>query len=313
MADFLTHILFSDMVFESIESRRIAEGVIKNRSLYHLGAQGPDPWFFYNCFPGSGKGELKELGNTMHVKNTGAFLKGGFDQLKDVSWSDDWLTLAVYLSGFVCHFALDSTIHPYVYWACQHWIWTREGTPATASHQEVEIALDILFWKMIKGASASKIRTRKLVDIGKSWPPAVSRFLTAGIESNYGIQTNSKGLNKVLKDFYRGHDFLYDPKGWKKQLVNWLDSLTGGGIKPEKMPYPIQPDPRIDWGNEKKRTWFNPFLEGEEYQDSVEELMQKAAFKAANIINSVFMRIFNNQDFEELFPDISYDTGIECT
>lgn len=59
MADFLTHIILAEAVLKRIESRRIFEGVSKKRSLYHLGAQGPDPLFFYKCFPYSGKGPLK--------------------------------------------------------------------------------------------------------------------------------------------------------------------------------------------------------------------------------------------------------------
>ena len=75
MADFLTHIILAEAVLKRIESRRIFEGVSKKRSLYHLGAQGPDPLFFYKCFPYSGKGPLKNLGSTMHDKRTGAFIK----------------------------------------------------------------------------------------------------------------------------------------------------------------------------------------------------------------------------------------------
>ena len=73
MADFLTHILMSDDVLERIESRRVLEGIQKHRALYRLGAQGPDPLFFYNLFPGGGKGQLNELGHTMHRQRTGIF------------------------------------------------------------------------------------------------------------------------------------------------------------------------------------------------------------------------------------------------
>gem|GEM_PF-3920131 len=51
MADFLTHILMADDVLERVESRRILEGIRKHRTLYRLGAQGPDPLFFITVFP----------------------------------------------------------------------------------------------------------------------------------------------------------------------------------------------------------------------------------------------------------------------
>lgn len=312
MADFLTHIVLADAVLKRIESRRIFEGVNKKRSLYHLGAQGPDPLFFYNCFPGSGKGALKDLGSMMHRKKTGAFLLKGFEKLQDVSYDKSWMNIAIYMCGFICHFTLDRIIHPYVYWATDQWIWGVDGTPRTVTHQQVETALDTIYWKEIKGKPASAEKTSKLVNIGKQWPEGVQALLIEVYKDIYGIETSENELNKILKDFYRGHDLLYDPKGWKKALIHWLDSFTGGGVKPPKYPYPVVADSSIDWANRKKRTWVNPFVEGETHETSVDEIIEDAADTAAIHINTVFKRIFQKESIDDLFPDLSYTTGISC-
>lgn len=312
MADFLTHIILADTVLKRIESRRIFEGVNKKRSLYHLGAQGPDPLFFYNCFPGSGKGLLKDLGSVMHRRKTGAFLLKGFEKLMDVSYNKSWMNIAIYMCGFICHFTLDRMLHPYVYWATDQWIWGVDGTPRTVTHQQVEIALDTIFWKEIKEKPAYKEKTSRLVNIGKHWPEGVAAFLAEAYKDIYGIETSEKELNKILKDFYRGHNLLYDPKCWKKALIGWLDSLTGGGVKPPKNPYPVNLDSTIDWANRKKRTWVNPFVEGETHETSVDEILEDAADTAAIHINTVFRRIFQKESIDDLFPDLSYTTGIDC-
>ena len=311
MADFLTHILLADGVLERLESRRILEGVMQKRSLYYLGAQGPDPLFFYKCFPMSGKGPLKGLGHTLNRNKTGAFLYEGFKRLTNVSYDKGWMDLAIYLCGAICHFTLDRMIHPYVYWATNQWIWGMDGTPRKVTHQQVEIALDVLLWKEIKGVSAYRVKTRKLVDIGQKWPEGVSDFLSKAYLELYGIEANERELNNLLTDFYRGHDLLYDPKGWKKALVSWLDSLTGGGIKPPKPPYPVVYDQTIDWANRKRRTWVNPFT-GESHTVSIDGLLTDIADTAAIHLNTVFTRMFKGEDIEDLFPDLSYDTGILC-
>ncbi len=313
MADFLTHILLADAVLDRLESRRILESVTKKRSLYHLGAQGPDPLFFYNCFPGSGKGLLKGLGEVMHRQKTGAFLQYGFRRLQNVSYDKNWMDLAIYLCGFICHFTLDRMLHPYVYWATDQWIWGMDGTPRKVTHQQVEMALDVILWKELKRTPAYKVKTRKLVDIGSHWPSGVASFLVEAFVELYGIEADQKELNKILSGFYRGHDLLFDPKGWKKALINWLDSFTGGGIKPPKFPYPTACDATIDWANRKKRTWVNPFIEGETHTSSVDELLDVVADTAAIHINTLFSRIFRNEAIEDLFPDLSYLTGIACT
>ena len=312
MADFLTHVLLSDDVIDKIESRRILEGVTKKRALFRLGAQGPDPLFFYNCFPGNGKGELRTLGDTMHDESTGAFLKYGFERLKDVSWDDDWMELAVYLAGFICHFTLDRMIHPYVNWAEKRWIWAIDGTPVRTTHMKLEISLDVLLWKEKRGTPAHKVKTRKIIDIGKQWPESIQDFLLDAFEAVYHVETNKRALSKVLGDYYRGHGLLYDPKGWKKRLINWLDSFTGGGIKPAKSPYPVKAEETIDWANKKRRTWTNPSTDGEDHQESVEEILNKASFEAANHINAVFARILKHEPIDDLFSDISYSTGLPC-
>ncbi|HBR01961.1 MAG TPA: hypothetical protein DD738_05065 [Ruminiclostridium sp.] len=309
MADFLTHILLADSVLKQIESRRILEGAAKKRSLYHLGAQGPDIFFYYNCFPGSGRGPFRELGDTMHREKTGAFLKRGFQRLQSISYDKNWTDLAIYLSGFICHFTLDRFFHPYVHWAADQWIWGMDGTPRHVTHEQVEMALDIIFWTEAKKIPAYKTRTRKLADIGPAWPEGIASFLQETFSELYGIEAGESEMNKVLIDFYRGNDLLFDPKGWKKGLVNWLEGFTGGGIKPPKHPRLVNADPAIDWANRKKRTWANPFVDGETSNLTADELFLAASDAAASHINTLFSRIQKSEDIEDLFPDISYITG----
>lgn len=313
MADFLTHILLCDDVINKIESRRILEGISKWRTLYRLGAQGPDLLFFYNCFPGNGKGELRELGPAMHRHHTGAFLNEGFNRLKEVTWDDEWMKLAVYLAGFICHFTLDRMIHPYVCWANDLWIWSMDGVPVKTTHQKVEVSLDVLLWKELRGTPAYKMRTKKMINIGKEWPESIRAFLSDAYSDIYHIRADKEALDKVLKYFYRGHEMLYDPRGCKKALINWLDSFTGSGVKPPKTPYPVKQNETVDWANKKKRTWTNPFVEGEEHRESVEEILNKASFEASNHINKVFSRILKNEPIDDLFPDLSYITGLPCS
>ena len=310
MAEFFTHILFADSVLQRIESRRIMEGVKKKRSLYYLGAQGPDPFYFFDFF--HRKGPLKGLGRVMHRQFTGKFLYQGFSALKNVSYDEGWLDLAVYLCGFVCHFTLDRFIHPYVYWAVSQWIWNVDGTFGKTDHSGLEMALDVILWKEKKGTYACRQNMRRLIYTGKKWPQSVAAFLLDTINNIYGAETGIKELNKVLTSFHRGCDLLYDPSGWKTKLVSFLENLTGGGIKPPKKPWPPDCNPDIDWANRKKRTWKDPFTENLVFTSSVDEIIMEAEDVASMHINTIFSRIYNNEDIEDLFPDMSYITGKLC-
>lgn len=311
MADLLTHIILADAVSQRIESRRILEGVTQKRSLYYLGAQGPDPLFYYN-FSRRDKGVLKGLGDRMHREKTGEFLHYGFSRLQNTSYDKAWTDLAVYLCGFICHFTLDRMLHPYVCWASDKWIWAMDGTPCTVSHSQVEMQLDVLLWEEKKNIPPYRVRTRGLVDIGPEWPQSVMSFLKDAFLEIYGIEAGQKEMNKILSDFYRGNDMLYDPRGWKKVLVGWLEGLTGGGLKPPKHPYPVSPNTGIDWANRKKRTWYNPFAEGENFNASADEILEDAAGLASQYMNVLFARIFKGGAIDDLFQNLSYITGAAC-
>ena len=80
----------------------------QNRELYDIGLHGPDLLFYYHAAKSNPVGAL---GNAMHEKPGRVF----FDRARRVVHCEaDRDAALAYALGFVCHFALDSTCHPYV-------------------------------------------------------------------------------------------------------------------------------------------------------------------------------------------------------
>ena len=80
----------------------------QNRELYDIGLHGPDLLFYYHAAKSNPVGAL---GNAMHEEPGRVF----FDRARRVVHCEADLDAALaYALGFVCHFALDSTCHPYV-------------------------------------------------------------------------------------------------------------------------------------------------------------------------------------------------------
>lgn len=96
---------------------------------YTFALYGPDPWFMYK--PGKPQ---EGRGRRMHTTKTGAFLTALAEEAKA---GKDRESLFSYLSGFLCHYALDSTTHPYIIWQ------TTETWPTRRAHRDLEHALDI--------------------------------------------------------------------------------------------------------------------------------------------------------------------------
>lgn len=89
----------------------------KERDLFTIGLQGPDPFFYFRPLT---KNVVKSLGSKLHNLSGRQF----FGKLLPYNEREK-----AYLAGVLCHFMLDSTCHGYV------WEKTAEGP---ASHEEIE-------------------------------------------------------------------------------------------------------------------------------------------------------------------------------
>lgn len=78
----------------------------KHVSLFRIGLHGPDIVFYY----GLSKNRVNQTGVRMHKEIAAPFFKKGFSVYRETH--DD--RLFAYLMGFVCHYMLDSSCHPYI-------------------------------------------------------------------------------------------------------------------------------------------------------------------------------------------------------
>ena len=99
-----THVAFAKDV---LRLNRDIEKSISNYSMFTLGSQGPDLLFFSRAsiLPGS----LKKYGNLMHEHKVYEVIHY-FEE-----YADNDPDLTSYIRGYLCHYALDSTVHPLVY------------------------------------------------------------------------------------------------------------------------------------------------------------------------------------------------------
>jgi len=75
---------------------------------YNIGVHGPDILFYYRSF---GKNSINQLGVKIHKEPMKIFLEHAFDSF---SGQQQKKAAFAYLAGFMTHFILDSTCHPYI-------------------------------------------------------------------------------------------------------------------------------------------------------------------------------------------------------
>ena len=104
MPDIVVHNAMGEEVLKRLD-RRISSQI--DRDIFRFSVMGPDPYIFYRFFLIPLRRGINKRSAAMHLTKTGQFLM----ELAKNSRRTDMFS---FLSGFLCHYALDSTTHPYI-------------------------------------------------------------------------------------------------------------------------------------------------------------------------------------------------------
>lgn len=137
MPAIFTHVQFGKEVASTLPPTLSALAE-KHPECFYLGTQGPDILFYHRPLM-SKNNDARKLGWTMHAEAAEPFfLKGAKILLEDKANYDEsgnflpQTAEAAYLLGFLCHFTLDWSCHPYI----------DEQTTAKLSHGKIESEFD---------------------------------------------------------------------------------------------------------------------------------------------------------------------------
>lgn len=122
------HYIFGQEVLKLLDND-IKESINKNIDLYNIGLHGPDILFYYNPLKSN---EISKLGHTLHSQTADRFFENA---RKVISRSDDYDAACAYISGFICHFILDTQCHPYI----------RQKESNVLTHGDIETEFDRMF------------------------------------------------------------------------------------------------------------------------------------------------------------------------
>ena len=101
MPDIVVHAHMGQEVYDRL-------ALTADRDVFAFGLLGPDPFLFYRCFVPPFVHRVNRYSSVMHRERTGDFL------IELARRSRRNQELFAYLAGFLCHYALDATTHPYI-------------------------------------------------------------------------------------------------------------------------------------------------------------------------------------------------------
>lgn len=119
------HDLFGKMVYHRLDPE-IQEKIKKYQTTYQIGLHGPDILFYVRPFY---KNRFNQMAHRLHREEAAGFFERGRELYQKTGNEE----ILVYLLGFICHFMLDSTCHPYI---------SEYMKKTGARHDEIETEFD---------------------------------------------------------------------------------------------------------------------------------------------------------------------------
>jgi len=309
MPDVVTHATFAIELSQSLDNSLLKETLERYQSIYFLGSQGPDVFYYYQLFSIKKDTKYLNFADIMHQNQVGNFLIESIKYLK----SHYHESLHGYLCGFICHHALDRHAHPYVYYVTGN-----EEIEYRGNHMRLERAIDSLFiihhWNETKPHLFNIHKKILNYHLDKTiFLPYYDEILSKVYHKENGgkaflnATSNSKRIAKVI----------YDRYGIKKGLAKWLDKYFNkkSRIVLETLFYYHNIDTKIDYLNLNKKQWHHPVLKEVKSNESFIDLYKRGINEAKKEMDAISYYLENKIDEVELKTIIgnkSYETGLDC-
>lgn len=288
MPNIWTHILFCEDVVDAVPKLDLFS---QHENYMKLGAQGPDPFFYYNFWPWIKDEPIHEVGTALHTQQCGPFLMDLIESAKN-----NCSEVKAFVLGYITHHVLDRNTHPYIHYRAGY---------AGSNHQRLEIQIDTLMMMKYHNLKTWKTPVHKEIDLGRKLDPNLVELLYTSINSYFPQlkKDDNSYIEKSYRDMLLALRILADPTGIKNQLFGSLISA-----------YSHQPIRNgIDYLNLDKTTWHHPAT-NEPSDKSFIELYNDSRIEGIDIITEVQSywqdgSLYSKEKLERLISNISYDTG----
>ncbi len=311
----VTHTYFAKDVYDRLD-KNIQKKI--NFKMLKTFAQGPDVLFFYNITNLKKGKEIREFGKYVQKNKTQDFFINLIKYITDNKLHNNKEVMS-FLYGFIMHYSLDKTIHPFIFYKTGIFHKNKKETyKYNGLHLDMETYIDCY---MIYNNEKSIPKKFKLHNFFYN----VDEFSNDVINTiDYVFNTTFEKDNigaiyyksiKHMKTFTRL--FRYDPLGTKKVFYKYIDFISlKRFLKKEPLSYCVHHKRKIHYLNLEKKKWNHPKDENEIYNYSFIELYSialKDAIKIINSVNSVIYKKRSISDLKTIFPNLSYTAGKECT
>lgn len=308
----VVHAYFSQDVYD------ILPNTIKNKlnvERLRTFGQSTDALMFYNLFnilPGK---KVRSFQKYFHTNKTQEFFINLINYIKENNYIND-SDVCSFLVGAICHYVLDSTIHPYIFYKTGYFNKNDKSTYKYNNvHAFMETFLDNDMIRRRENINPYKFKIGKFCLYTKVFSKELDDTLDKVFEQTFEFKNMSKIYSKSLKQMKRSIVvFRQDQFGVKKFFYKLADTFTSKKtfrFEAISYHYPIQD--RHNFLNENHKIWRNPTTYDMTSTESFLDLYLRSLKLAKVIVCASFDYITGKEiDLEKVFNNNSYITGLNC-
>ena len=289
-----------DVVFHSDFGRDVRQALpddIRSRledTPYTFALFGPDAWFMYQPWM-----RQEGRGRRMHTTRPGAFLMALADRAASLESPD---ALFSYLSGFICHYAMDAACHPYIIWK------TEFETKFPRGHMSFEHSMD--YRKLLRDG-----RWRGRHPITSQFLPRIRlpKSIRADIDDIYleiyGWKNCWSALNAGWRRFRLAYRIIEKENGWFTRFAR-----LSGNARLKSLTYTLSHFNDADVENESPAPWHHSHDDSIVSTASFAELRAEALENALEMIGAAYRYVYHagisREELAELIGNRSYLSGL---
>lgn len=313
MPDTISHYLFGLDATKIITDSSLYKVIKEHRNLFFIGCQGPDPMYYHKPYKAH---NFSYIASKMHNEHTGYFLSSALCFIKKYKDTPEvYEPCLAYICGMLCHYALDTTSHPYIFYLGGRYL---SDDPSTEKykgvHKQIELALDALLLQEIFGIKAHKFKIHKHILKDITLPDVILNMYEELLFSIYAISSGATIFKASYQDFRNYYKLTYDTIGLKKNLAMTISPLFPKKITgfADIFSYHQCVDEFTNYLNAEKNVWLHP-VTGNVYTYSFKDLIRNAHKVSSRILlgaEAFLNSEISLEELEALLPNISYLTGL---
>jgi len=290
MPGFITHYICGQAVLKAAESE-VQKMIRPYQQFYNIGTQGPDIFFYY--LPGLLKKRVRNVGIQMHKSCFSAFIANMIDIMLDEEGSAKDILLA-YICGFITHYSLDATAHPYVYskTGVRQKGDTAKAIKYSVNHRKFETAIDVLMLNLMSSKKPSDYKLWELIQVDPNQAQAVANAMSFALRDAYERDICPNDVYKAMTYMVNITRVIQSNTGRRKNLMELIENLTIGEHLFSSIVHMQEVTDGVDYMNVGKSPWNVPGTKIK--NESFIELYNDAVNEGADMINSL-MKYINGE------------------